>query len=221
MTDHSDLITVRCEGCGSAWTDADLARERAASPRLLSCCPERKPLTIDQWRARAEAQSLSLSEAREENERLRSALLVVRPVVAGLIDAQYNVERWGLKGRLAKLDSELRRERVCEVCGGDCSAANPPPSYCPERDDFSALENGSAVLADAPSNPPLSDLSSLRKGAEEIEVTDEMIEAGKEAANGWTDRYMDGAEFVNWDEALPEIFRRMLALVSGSREDGA
>lgn len=70
-----------------------------------------------------------------------------------------------------------------------------------------ALENGTAGLADA-------------KGAEEIEVTDEMIEAGKEAANGWTDRYMDGAEFVNWDEALPEIFRRMLALVSGSREDG-
>lgn len=83
------------------------------------------------------------------------------------------------------------------------------------------LENGPAGLADATNDPADPDLSSLRKGAEDIEVTDEMIEAGKEAANGWTDRYMDGAEFVNWDEALPEIFRRMLDLVSGSREDGA
>jgi hypothetical protein len=22
----------------------------------------------------------------------------------------------------------------CVVCGGDCSASNPPPSYCPDRD---------------------------------------------------------------------------------------
>ena len=83
MTDHSDLIAVRCEGCGSAWTDADLARERSANPRLLSCCPERKPLTIDQWRARAEAQSLSLSEAREEIAGLRKALRTIAEPIVG------------------------------------------------------------------------------------------------------------------------------------------
>lgn len=31
-----------CSGCGSTWSDEDLARERKANPRLLSCCPERK-----------------------------------------------------------------------------------------------------------------------------------------------------------------------------------
>jgi hypothetical protein len=41
---------VRCTGCGSAWTDEELRRQRAMDPRLLSCCPERKPLNIDQWR---------------------------------------------------------------------------------------------------------------------------------------------------------------------------
>lgn len=71
---------------------------------------------------------------------VREALLLVRPVITGLIDAEYNVETWGLKGRLAKIDAALDGARVCEVCGGDCSAANPPPSYCPERDATSAAE---------------------------------------------------------------------------------
>lgn len=143
MTDHSDLIE-QIQAAAEITGDELL---QAAASALSS-------------------QSLSLSEAREEIERLKGALLVVRPVVAGLIDAQYNVETWGLKGRLAKLDSELRRERVCEVCGGDCSAANPPPSYCPERDDFSALENGPAGLADATSNPPYPTSPHCGKGAE-------------------------------------------------------
>lgn len=65
-----------------------------------------------------------------------------------------------------------------------------------------------AALASAPAP------ASGRVDAVAVEVTDEMIEAGKEAANGWTDRYMDGAEFVRWDDALPDIFRRMLELAS-------
>ena len=65
---------VRCEGCGSSWTDADLRAERAANPRCVSCCPERRPLAIDQWRDRAIA-------AREENERLRVAMAIAEPFV--------------------------------------------------------------------------------------------------------------------------------------------
>jgi hypothetical protein len=65
---------------------------------------------------------------------VREALVIVRPVISALIDAQYNVETWGLKGRLAKVDAALRSSHVCEICGGDCSASNPPPSYCPTRD---------------------------------------------------------------------------------------
>lgn len=76
---------------------------------------------------------------------VREALLLIRPVIAGLIEAEYNVETWGLKGRLAKIDAALGSTRVCEVCGGDCSAANPPPSYCPERDAALSSSAGPAV----------------------------------------------------------------------------
>lgn len=44
---------VLCAGCGSRWTDADLARAQAADPKIQSCCPERLPLTIEQWAAMA------------------------------------------------------------------------------------------------------------------------------------------------------------------------
>lgn len=79
---------------------------------------------------------------------VREALELVRPVIAGLIDAEYNVDTWGLKGRLAKIDAALGQSRVCEVCGGDCSAANPPPTYCPDRD------GSGRNLADANSKSP-------------------------------------------------------------------
>ncbi|WP_089177299.1 hypothetical protein [Bosea sp. AS-1] len=71
---------VRCDGCGSSWTEADLARERAANPNLLSCCPERKPLTIDQWKARADE---ALSALREKEERVR----VLEACVSGGLNA--------------------------------------------------------------------------------------------------------------------------------------
>lgn len=45
---------VRCAGCGSAWTNDDVARERTKNKNLLACCPERKPLNIDQWRERSD-----------------------------------------------------------------------------------------------------------------------------------------------------------------------
>jgi hypothetical protein len=45
---------VRCAGCGSDWTNDDVARERTKNKNLLACCPERKPLNIDQWRERSD-----------------------------------------------------------------------------------------------------------------------------------------------------------------------
>lgn len=44
---------VRCAGCGSPWTSEDLAAARKADPKIISCCPEREPIDIDGWRARA------------------------------------------------------------------------------------------------------------------------------------------------------------------------
>lgn len=42
-----------------------------------------------------------------------------------------------------KADAETRpvvqREGVCEICGGDCSSANPPMAYCPTRDDTKVI----------------------------------------------------------------------------------
>ncbi len=45
----------------------------------------------------------------------------------------------------------------------------------------------------------------------ETEVTEAMVEAGHETARAWTDRYMDGSEFVNWQQGLPDIYRAMLS----------
>lgn len=51
------MSEVRCEGCGSPLTDAEIEERRRAGA-MLSCCPERKPVSVDQWRARAlEAES--------------------------------------------------------------------------------------------------------------------------------------------------------------------
>lgn len=46
---------VICSGCGSTWTDEQLRAEKAKNPKLRSCCPERKPLNIREWMAKAEA----------------------------------------------------------------------------------------------------------------------------------------------------------------------
>lgn len=50
---RAERAAVLCDGCGSGWTDEDVRQARASQPSLVSCCPERKPLTIAQWRERA------------------------------------------------------------------------------------------------------------------------------------------------------------------------
>jgi len=47
------MSEVRCVGCGSALTSERLAEMRALSPNIKSCCPEREPLDITGWMARA------------------------------------------------------------------------------------------------------------------------------------------------------------------------
>lgn len=39
-------LGVRCTGCGSSWDNERLAKERAKRPELISCCPERKMITV-------------------------------------------------------------------------------------------------------------------------------------------------------------------------------
>lgn len=77
---------VRCEGCGSSWTDEDLARERTANPTLLSCCPERKPLTIDRWRERVAAEREACAEAVQHGLHGVSLVGVDKVYAEGMID---------------------------------------------------------------------------------------------------------------------------------------
>ena len=94
-----------------------------------------------------------------------------------------------------------------------------------EFDAISALENSKASLADAPSNAPEYDLSSLRKGAEvayRLLTKNDVVQAGDEVL---ADDTVSWLPVVGWEIGMnysPAIFvpvRR--ALVSGSREDGA
>lgn len=72
-----------------------------------------------------------------------------------------------------------------------------------------ALENGPAVLADAHTNPPLCDLSSLRKGAE--------VEKARQAVERLANVQMN-ISLEEWGELSSAI---LSALVSGSREEQA
>jgi hypothetical protein len=45
---QTTMEALACTGCGSAWTDAELAEHRAAEPLIRSCCPERNMQPIPQ-----------------------------------------------------------------------------------------------------------------------------------------------------------------------------
>jgi hypothetical protein len=56
---------VRCYGCGSPWNNLDLAVAKRNDPKIISCCPERKPLDIDAWMERAVAAEQKLRTLNE------------------------------------------------------------------------------------------------------------------------------------------------------------
>src|ERR1035437_5234353 len=56
------MIEVRCYGCGSKWTDDDLRKAHAKKANLISCCPEREPLSIDQWMERCNSAEKKLGD---------------------------------------------------------------------------------------------------------------------------------------------------------------
>ena len=51
-------------------------------------------------------------------------------------------ETIALRSRLERAEKALREfaPSVCPVCGGDCSAANPPVTYCPVQIHAQALK---------------------------------------------------------------------------------
>ena len=103
-----------------------------------------------------------------------------------------------------KFTPELHKQTSVRIAEWVASALNGAAEF----DAASALENGPAGLADVTSK---SDLSSLRKGAEDMREA--VLEALKQAASG-------GAAGLA-DHEIAEIADGLIAaLVSGSREDG-
>lgn len=81
---------VRCDGCGSPMTASDLAKLKAEDPKVLSCCPERKPLDIDAWMTRAlaaERKLADLSRSSAGNEDVRWAVNYLLEQIAAKFEA--------------------------------------------------------------------------------------------------------------------------------------
>jgi hypothetical protein len=44
--EKQEPVGQMCIGCGSSWSDERLAQEKKKSPQLVSCCPERKMVSV-------------------------------------------------------------------------------------------------------------------------------------------------------------------------------
>jgi len=142
MTDHSELV-------------AEL-QARTTSYRLGGPSSEHTALLLDQAATALSSQSLSLSEAREEIERLRSDIAVKAKLLTK-----------SAKETRAFWDALIPKGGRCRECAdfdGRCQGDGPP---CDPQ--AHALENLAKLQAASP------DLSSLRKGAE-IEKARQAVE---------------------------------------------
>ncbi|MCO5092093.1 hypothetical protein [Bosea sp. (in: a-proteobacteria)] len=120
-----------------------------------------------------------------------------------------------------KFTPELHKKTSVRIAEWVASALNGAAEFDPAP----ALENGPAVLADAHTNPADTDLSSLRKGAEDgltalVLVRGIIVEA---AMTGFNCHDGDWAErlYVSQAATHEAVKNLRAALVSGSREDGA
>lgn len=191
MTDHSDLIARLREPCID-WTGEPIVD--GSTPRTEVHCG-----LLREASDALSSQSLSLSEAREEIERLRGES-------ANLAACCETMEAECVKW----VDRVNAAEKALKTF-----VAHYPMGINPFLDDAfraarSALENGPAVLADATNDPAETDLSSLRKGAEEHRAV--ILEALKQAASG-------GASGLA-DHEIEEIANDLLASLSQSTSDG-
>lgn len=68
------MSEVRCANCGSDLTDFQVRYRRSTEDKFLSCCPERKPLDIDEWKAKADAAEAEIARLKVENWQLKGTL---------------------------------------------------------------------------------------------------------------------------------------------------
>lgn len=199
MTDHSDLIDRLRAAC-------------VGYPRASIAWPHR---ILHEAADALSSQSLSLSEAREEIERLKEES--ERRLKCMDRRAERIIDLWGRVNAaeralgpfaaVANVDigSDETDEDIFQQPGYYHRA--PRITVGDMRRARAALDICKSGLADAPSNPPLSDLSSLRKGAEV-----------------WRDAIEDAIEKLNTyrGAAVQTVIDQLeAALVSGCREDGA
>lgn len=88
LSTDAEPVGVRCTGCGSPWTDEDLAYQKSRRPELLSCCPERKMIPVY---AAPPAPSVAVKAILAEldnvlvnDERDRETLAKIRTMVSAL-----------------------------------------------------------------------------------------------------------------------------------------
>lgn len=114
-------------------TEAELERLRGELEELRAKYEGLEPSEIiNGYKNLAES---SLARARADAIGLRKAAIACQPVIKALIDAEYNVETWGLHGRLKALDAALSSRPV--------EAGTTEERKWPQRE-----EGVAAILAD-------------------------------------------------------------------------
>jgi hypothetical protein len=63
------------------------------------------------WEARAITAESSVATLTARVAELEAGLRAVRPIVAGLIEAEYNIETWRLRQRLAEIDALIQKDK--------------------------------------------------------------------------------------------------------------
>ncbi len=202
MTDHSDLIErARAYRPYNHLNDGDLVRQ------LLEALS---------------SQSLSLSEARAENDRKDAEIerlkgLVADPQEPSVVEAvAREIDPGVFRNHESLYNYCLRSGDSHEEALKTATWAHPiAPAFDRARAVIlayrSALENGPAVLADAHSKSPDPSLSSLRKGAE--------VAAIMEMFGRWQSGYAFNDDNDDDVDLESRVEGEIAALVSGSREE--
>lgn len=87
-------IGVRCTGCGSTWSDDELAELRRKKPSIIACCPERNVVPVD-------------------GETPAPVPHVLPPVVTGQMEIEPDVTAAELGA-----NAEPEEDDACPACGG-------------------------------------------------------------------------------------------------------
>lgn len=141
--------------------------------------------------------SIICASMREKDGLLRESDRALKAILDDF-DNTYDGEPLGMEHHLAiegarATHAKLKRAMpspVCEVCGGDCAGANPPPTYCPSRDDGPLASGETGWLVELKGRTP--SWSTLFVGDYDDHWTDDSTKAIRFA------RKVDAEAFIAW-----------------------